>query len=259
VKNANNRSRAYPALDLCGAIDVLRLLVEVFNFREGDRDSIARHLGHSNGASGVAARKIASLHHFGLLERRESKYRTTALARHICNSRSDESLLSALRRAFLTPPLFRELVDAYRPTGAVPRYLADALQEHGVTEAAKYEVAKIFMASGEYAGVLAADGVFLDEKGAAVRAVVEPVPAAPPIQLTAPAAAPQASASPDLQILRFFVTDRKLVELKFPAGLNEDDIALVKKQVEFLEMQVRLSRPAPALPFRRARGTGDPA
>src|SRR5262245_60795254 len=80
------RSRAYPALSLCEAVDVLRQLMGVFGFRDGDRDSIARKLGHSSGLSGVAGRKVAALVHFGLLERRESRYRVTALAQHICDS-----------------------------------------------------------------------------------------------------------------------------------------------------------------------------
>ena len=254
--SVKNRSRAYPSLDLHEAIDVLRLLVEVHDFREGDRDCIARLLGHASGLSGVAGRKVAALVHFGLLERRESRYRLTALSRHICDSVAEESFRSALRRAFLIPPLFRELVDSYRPTGAIPRYFAEALPDHGVTEAARHEVARIFMASGEYAGILAADGVFLDEKSGAplpspkATPKQEAVPAqeAPPVNnMQAVVTAPD----PNIQTLRFFLTDRKMAEIKLPAGLNEDDLHLIRAQVDFLELQVRLSRPATPLPFRR--------
>jgi len=249
-----SRSCAYPALDLREAVNLLRQLVEDLDFQEGDRDSIARMLGHSGGLSGAAGRKVAALVHFGLLERRESKYCTTALALHICNSISEESLRSALRRAFLAPSLFRDLIDAYLPAGSVPRYLAQDLRDHGVTEAAKHDVARIFMASAEYAGVLAADGVFLDEKPEVTKPVVATALKVPALVEVAPAMAVQPTSlvlDPEVQTLRFFVTDRKVVEMRFPAGLNEDDIVLVKKQIEFLELQVRLFRPAATLPFRR--------
>ena len=239
---------------------MLRQLVKSYGFAEKDRDSIAQALGHASGLSGVAGRKVAALVHFGLLERSGSQYRPTELSRHIFKSISSE----ALQRAFLTPPLFQELVDRYRPEGTVPRYFAQALPEHGVTEAAKHEVARIFMASGEYAGILAADGVFLDERSEAP----EPVPAVAPAQMAFPAVEilPTAALQPPVttpdsnsQTLRFFLTDRKVAEMKFPAGLNEDDLQLIRKQIEFLELQVRLSRPAATLPFRHPGKTGESA
>lgn len=260
---SKNRSRAYPSLDLREAIDVLLRLVGIHDFREGDRDSIARVLGHASGLSGVAGRKVASLVHYGLMERREALYRLTALSRHICNAVSEESLRSATRRAFLTPPLFRELVETYRPTGSIPRYFAETLPNLGVTEAAKHEVARIFMASGEYAGILAADGVFLDEKsGAPLVSEATPKQEATPAQEVPPALLMQAqpmAPDPSIQTFQFLLTDRKRAELKLPAGLNEDDIALLKKQIEFLELQVRLSRPAATLPFRRPGKAGESA
>jgi len=110
------------------------------------------------------------------------------------------------------------------------------------------------MASAEYAGVLAADGVFLDEKPEVTKPVVATALKVPALVEVAPAMAVQPTSlvlDPEVQTLRFFVTDRKVVEMRFPAGLNEDDIVLVKKQIEFLELQVRLFRPAATLPFRR--------
>lgn len=166
----------------------------------------------------------------------------------------------------MTLPLFQEIVDRYRPEGAVPRYFAQVLPGFGVTEAAKHEVARIFMASAEYAGVLAADGVFLDENSDSVKPAAQPpvqedtqgerevVPFSP----EASQASPPSSES-DLQVFRFFLTDRKPAELKLPAGLNEADIAMLKKHIEFLEFQVQISRPAAPLPFRRPGKTGESA
>jgi hypothetical protein len=240
------------------AVAVLRKLLKDKAFEEKDRDSIAQAMGHSSGSSGVAGRKIAALVHFGLLERCDSRYRLTELAHLICKSGSREGL----QRAFLIPSLFQELVDRYRLEGAIPRYFAQVLPEHGVTEAVKHEVARIFMASGEYAGILAADGVFLDE----TPEVPEPVSAVVPEQAALPSAeilpaAQPPAATPDSnpQTLRFLLTDRKVAEMKFPAGLNEDDLQLIRKQIEFLELQVRLSRPAATLPFRRPGKAGESA
>lgn len=219
---------------------------------------MAKTLGHMNGASGIAGRKIAALVHFGLLEQVNSGYKPTALTRRICETGS----LEGLQRAFLKPPLFQELVDRYRPDGAIPRYFADALPEHGVTEAAKREVARIFMVSGEYAGIFAADGVFLDERSLpnAPEEILKQEAIPSPVILPAPVSQASNTASDSTgQLIRIFLTDRKVAEMKFPAGLNEDDLHLIRAQVDFLELQVRLSRPAATLPFRRPGKAGESA
>ncbi len=124
-----------------------------------------------------------------------------------------------------------------------------------MTEAAKHEVARIFMASGEYAGILAADGVFLEERSES--SIQEPeetlkqeeVPIASVILPVPVSQAPPPD--PNGQILRFFLTDRKVAEMKFPAGLNEDDLDLIRKQIEFLE--------PPGPPFPPGRDPAFPA
>lgn len=239
---------------------VLRKLLREKDLGAKDRNSIAQALGHSSGSSGVAGRKISALIQFGLYERRDDSFRPTKLGRLLAEEDSREGF----QRAFLSPPLFQEIVDKYRPDGAVPHYFAQALPGYGVTETAKYEVARIFMASAEYAGILAADGVFRDEDSESAE------PAQPPVQEKAqageilplsPETAPALSSGADseIQTFRFFLTDRKPAELKLPAGLNEADIAMLKKFVEFMEFQIQTSRPAAPLPFRRTGKSGESA
>lgn len=258
-----SRSRAYPSIDLQEAMTVLLRLIEELGFEENDRDSIARLLGYANGSSGIGARKIAALVHFGLLQRHGNRYKPTELARSLweaCRPQTEETrriqveeeLRALLRRAFLNPPLFREILDAYRHEGSLPRHLAHALREHGITESAKHEVARILMDSAEYSGVVASDGVFQNAKiplGSMIRSA-SPAPPEP-----AQAVAPPET---DGQLFRFFVTDRKPVEIKLPAGLNEDDLLIIKDYWEFVEKQVRRSRPAAPLPWRTRR-LGDSA
>lgn len=99
--NAKNRSRAYPALDLREAVGALRKLLKTNGSEKSDRDTIAQALGHSNGSSGIAGRKIAALMHFGLLEKSAEGYRLTELARHISTAVSKEGLQRAFDPATL--------------------------------------------------------------------------------------------------------------------------------------------------------------
>ena len=46
-----------------------------------------------------------------------------------------------------------------------------------------------------------------------------------------------------LQVLKFVITDQKEVEVRLPARLNEQDILLLRAQIDYLELQVQMNRP----------------
>src|SRR5829696_193713 len=126
-----NRSRAYPSIDLQEASEVLRKL-SVLEWRERTRDEIAEALGYSSGSTGAAARKVAALGHFGFLRHRDKFYLPTELAERIARPSTRESLEAALRQAFMAPTLFREVLLKYEVLGRMPWNLADALADYGI-------------------------------------------------------------------------------------------------------------------------------
>lgn len=248
------RSRAYPAIPLSEAIGLLRRLKLELGWGQRDRDTIAQALGYAGGHSGIAARKTAALSHFGLMDVRDGLYSPTGLAEDVLDEMNEARYRTALREACLSPTLFREIIRRYEPLGRVPRQLALTLSlDHGIQEQARDEVAHIFMESARFAGILESDGTFRHAYFEATQrpgplhleTPARPVPAetvgAPPAQ---PAAA-GLSAPEDRpgQVLSFLVTDKKQVEIHLPPHLNEQDILLLRAQIDFLELQVKLNRP----------------
>jgi hypothetical protein len=242
------RSRAYPVLPLGEALRLLDLQTKLLGWGRRDRDAIAKAFGYISGNSGIAARKIAALTHFGLLELRNGLYSPTHLAERVLEEMKGDGSKAARQEACLSPVLFREIIHRYEPVGRVPRRLSLTLSlDHGIQEQVADEVAQVFMESAVYAGILESDGVFREEyfvEAKRPRPLAHFVPAEP-VQHALPAQgnedSPEAPSS--VQVLKFFVTDQKAVEIRLPARLNEQDILLLRTQIDFLELQVKVNRP----------------
>lgn len=249
------RSRAYPAITLSEAIGLLRQIQKQIGLDQRDRNTIAQALGYAGGHSGIAARKTAALGHFGLMDVRDGLYSPTGLAEDILDEGNETRYRTALREACLSPTLFREIIRRYEPVGRVPRQLALTLSlDHGIQEQARDEVAHIFMESARFAGILESDGTFRSTYFEATQRpgpITLETPALPadnesvaavsvPMATAMPTGKPQ---DPRIRILCFPVTDQKEIEIRLPQHCNEEDIELLKMQVDFLERQVKLNRP----------------
>lgn len=241
------RSRAYPAVSLKESIDLLVRLQNDLGWGERNRDSIAQSLGYANGKSGIGARKIAALVHFGFLGLRNGTYFSTGLAKQILEERNEARYRSSLCEACLNPSLFQEIIYRYEPVGRVPRQLGAALSlDHGIQENVRDEVAQIFMASARFAGILDVEGVFCEAyfettKRPRPLSRYMPAPPAPSDLQGREAGEPQDAEKP--QKIRFYLTDRKPAELRLPWQLNEEDLVLLRRQIDYLELQLRLNRP----------------
>ncbi|HEX4964532.1 MAG TPA: hypothetical protein VF173_27195 [Thermoanaerobaculia bacterium] len=239
------RSRAYPSVPLTEAVELLRTLTEALGYDLQDRGAIAGVWGYGN--SGIAARKTAALVHFGLLALRDGLYYPTELAKQILEDGDESALHASLKEAFLSPALFREIVLRYESVGRVPQDLAEVLTlDHGIQENARDEVVQIFLDSAIHARVLESDGCFSDEyfeKTGRPRPLVrlEPAPSPLPLGDGTPGEDP---ANQQEQILEFRVTEGKWVKIHLPDRLNESDLRLIRLQMEFLEAQVSINRPA---------------
>ena len=118
-----------------------------------ERAEVADALGYSSGAGGVAARKIAALTQFGLLDRHGGKYSLTALGKDLRSlPESSSDFVQALKSAFEKPSLFREVLQRHvSSSGKIPNNLNELLvRHHGITKKASKEVAQIFERSESF-------------------------------------------------------------------------------------------------------------
>lgn len=252
-----SRSRAHPAITLREAVEGLETVVTVLGPGPRDRDALARALGYTSGSTGIAARKIAAMAHFGLLDRRAGLYEPSRLAHRILHPTDDADRRAALREAFLRPPVFQEVADKYEPEGQVPQVLAYALAtDHGITDSAKDHAADVFMSSAQYAGVLTADGVFLrprlwsaESGGGRVVAIAQGRSGAGSDRADRGSAA--GSPEAERQIFRLHLSEG-MAELSLPRRLSRNDLEVLRRQFEVLEAQVA-DQPAAPLEFKPHR------
>jgi len=232
------RSRAYPAIPLIAAVEAVRQLVGSLSWAANERDAVARAWGYKNGKSGQAGRKIAALRQYGLLRSEKKQYLPTRLARRIVSNDPAE-LQEARREAFLEPSLFKELVATYQPEGRLPSALPEVLtNKHGISDSAKHDVAEIFLASGQLAGVLNASGEFLPKRPEPGTAVLNPT--AQGHSHAGNESRPEKILS--RQVYQMRLTGQRFAELTLPTNLNAKDLQLLRKHLELLEMQVEFNQ-----------------
>lgn len=153
----SERSRRYPGHSLR---DVLHMLEEVqrgVGMNGGLRETVAQALGHSS-LNGASTRKIASLVHFGLLERDGDRYRISKLGQRYLIPIDQQERTAAIADAAKKPALFHEIGSRFDQQ-QLPTMLANMLaREFGVTPQASNEVAGLFLEAVEFAGLLDSAG-----------------------------------------------------------------------------------------------------
>ncbi|MGH1347537.1 MAG: hypothetical protein ACRBN8_38620 [Nannocystales bacterium] len=154
------RSRAYPISSLGKAVEDLETLTNQLGAGLHDRAAIGQALGYKGG-TGKAARRVAALVQYGLIDRKKDGYEVAPAADEVLHPTDDEEKRQALHKAFFNVSLFAELVEKYKPGGRLPQQLENLLyRNHRITAAAKDEVAEIFRVSARFAGVISEDDVF---------------------------------------------------------------------------------------------------
>lgn len=164
TKKSKERSVAYPGIALKEAIELAVTVFEKLGRGPYSRHEVAKALGHPN-MTGPAARKVAALAHFGLLERVGSSYNQTELAQDILRPSSDDEKAAAVIRAARKPRLFDKLLQRYRGQ-ALPTMLPNILRKDGIKgDAAAQHVARIFDETMRYASILV-NGIIVDSSTA---------------------------------------------------------------------------------------------
>jgi len=152
IKQTRDRSVAYPGVALSDAIEFTERLRNSMGKGPYSRDQVAKALGHPK-LSGPAARKVAALVHYGLLERTGNTYSQGQLAQEIYVPLSEEQKMEAIQRAALTPKLFSMLYTRYAGQ-ALPSMLPNIIVRDGVSEGVADEVSKTFVETLTFANLL---------------------------------------------------------------------------------------------------------
>ncbi len=228
------RSRAYPAIDLETAVDHLVRLVDQLGKGEHDRVSITKAFGYTS-PTGIAARKVAALAHFGLLERKKKSYQTTELSQRILHPRSEQEKREALRESFCAPTLFAELVDRFEGEGKIPRSINNLLvRDFKINSSVAADVAQIFHASAQYVGALNDNGHFVSGLGAS-QAVDSDLPMPSPEHPIA-TLAPE-SGTPPGQRFEVRLSNGQGV-LSVPGVLSKNDLEKLRRLIALVEIDV---------------------
>ncbi len=152
VQKKRERSTSYPGLTLENAIVAVRQLKVGLGKGPYSREAIAKALGHSK-LTGPAARKVAALGHYGLLQKDGSAYNLSDITLDILNPISENQKNVALIGAALKPRLFEKLFEQYKGQ-SLPTMLYSILIREGVSEVATKEVVSIFTTTFEFVGLL---------------------------------------------------------------------------------------------------------
>ncbi|WP_024340906.1 hypothetical protein [Bradyrhizobium japonicum] len=107
------QSPGYPNISLSKAIARVRAIHTADRRNPIDREVAAKHMGYS-GQSGASDKMLASLAHYGLLEKAgKGQTRVSQLAVDILHPESSEGYKAALKEAAYSPSIFEEIRDRF--------------------------------------------------------------------------------------------------------------------------------------------------
>jgi hypothetical protein len=113
LRMARQHSPSYPNMPLSKAIATVQKIFDADRQAPVDRAVAAKHIGYS-GQSGASDKALASLAHYGLLEKAgKGETRVTQLAVDILHPDTPAERRAALRKAGLKPGVFQEIYDRY--------------------------------------------------------------------------------------------------------------------------------------------------
>ncbi len=191
---ARSRSPGYPNFGLQEAISRISKVFQADRRNQLDREIVAKHIGYS-GISGAADKALATLNHYGLLERvSKGEVRVSQLAVDILHPESPDKRKTALREAADNPQLFALLRERF-PDG---KFSEDALRSYlvrsGYQNAAVEPAIKAYIATSQFLELERAcesDGPPVDDRQESDRKDVE-APAKPTsVQAAPPASSPK--------------------------------------------------------------------
>lgn len=213
-----SRSRAHPLIDLKTACGLLRS--ELAGMGELSRGDLASRLGYRRADGGNAARKLAALGHYGLIQRESGAYVLSERGSHMQSLPSDSTVFRRLlRNALEEPVLFRRILEYYIPLGRIPApaELAPVLtgDRFGITRTASTEAAEVFWRSAVFAEVVTNAGDFVEASSEGKRVLQQ---------------------SEDEGKTRYPIPlpQRRFAYLEMPAEFDREDISILTKLLDGL-------------------------
>ena len=241
------RSKAYPFIALNEAITLVEQIRESIGRGPYIREDIIESLGY-NSKSGSIARKVAALVHYGLLKREGSDYEISELTTRILTPRDDDECKKSIIEAFESVDLFIELISRYSSDGRIPAQLENRLvRDHGISNSAKTQAADTFRSSAEFAGIISTEGIFISETKEQKNNDVKEnslnsntdANETKGIQKSSNFSKNTAEREiENLQQFRISLSGGKVMYMEVPSNLSQKDIAIIKKNIELLELQV---------------------
>lgn len=179
MSEGQGRGVKYPGDGLGESIQMLETVRAAVGLSTASRETIASALGYKN-INGASARKLASLAHYGLLEKAgHGALKISALGRRLLMPTSEADHRSALVEAALLPTLFRGVHERFKGQ-AIPGMLANLLvREFGVFHKSAEAAAATLRETMEHAGIVR-NGVLLEEMDDQQAGASQPVDAEGP-------------------------------------------------------------------------------
>lgn len=245
MADKRRRSRSYPGYTLEECIRWATIVRSDLGSGPHDRHSIAKALG-STGLTGASTRKIGAMVHFGLMKRDSEGYSLSGLSERILRPVDASERSDSVAEAFIHPDLYAELLKRFEPDGHIPSRIANILiRDHGIEDTVAEDAARVFLASGRFAGIL-------DENARITSRATFDVPAAVPEEadfapdtdvMTSSPVILSGTVSPStagIQSFKFALTRNRTASLTVPFELSANDVLLIQKQIELLSLQVRI-------------------
>lgn len=250
MEEKRQRSRSYPGYDLQECVELAALIRAGLGSGVHDRLALATAIG-STGLTGASTRKIAALAQFGLIVKASEGYSLSSLSERITRPVHDAERGEAIAEAFVQPDLYRDVLEGFQSDGRIPAMLSSILVRfHRIQDAAANDAARIFLDSGRYAGVIDEEGRIVkqsplkemptatdrddlrqdqaidDPQGDLVGKIIDAIPS---------------KSHPTMeQEFKWALTQGRTARLSVPVDLCANDIRLLKKQIEVLELQAEL-------------------
>ncbi|TAJ13452.1 hypothetical protein EPO56_03160 [Patescibacteria group bacterium] len=153
-KETKARSRLYPRYDLEDSIKFIESVSKLGGSRVSN-EAVAADLGKAVNNSTFIGR-VSSSKQFGILIQESGKLSLSSIGKEIMFPRGDSEKSVAIKSAFSTPALYRELIDTFNGK-TIPDQAAlgnRLVHDYGIEGAAKDSAARNFIRSAQYAGVL---------------------------------------------------------------------------------------------------------
>lgn len=246
------RSKAYPSYNLQDCVENSRKIKEALGKGKYSRDALAEAMGFSPNNADVQ-RRISSMVQFGLLEKyvKENSYSLIAdRIDKITHPKNPSEVIETLKELFYLPTLYIEIMDKFTPDQQIPKQLANILyRDHGITQSASSDAAKVFLESGIYAGILTESGQIIieesdneefedDNYSEEVPKQAENINSAQPPYTNQLTQTNSNILYSQTQSFSFALTGGKFAQLLVPVNLTQKDITIIRKQIELLELQI---------------------